>query len=183
MVFDKLKDLDIRLFLFLNNLGSDKYDAFWVAVTQVYFWIPLYIYLVFLIVRFYDKKSVGRIFWYAIFLLVFTLLLTESTKNLVGRLRPNNSDLEKVIRSLQTPANFSFFSGHAANSFAMTTYFVSVLFRKSRWVLLFYLWPVLFSYSRIYVGVHYPLDIFVGAVTGTFLGAIAYKMLKLKTFK
>ena len=56
---------------------------------------------------------------------------------------------------------------------------VLVLREKTKWVYLFFLWPLIFVTSRIYVGVHYPSDIFVGALVGTVFAFLFYKLCKL----
>lgn len=100
-------------------------------------------------------------------LAVFITFATEVTKEFFGRLRPNNNtEINTLIRILKSPTNFSFFSGHAASSFAITTLIVLFLREKISWVGWFYLWPLIFSLSRIYVGVHYPTDILTGMVVG-----------------
>ena len=137
---EQLKNWDRELFVYLNSLGIEDYDAFWIFVTQIKHWIPNF------------------------------------TKAAVARLRPNNvTDLADVIRILQTPDNYSFFSGHASSSFVVTTFLVLTLREKYKWIYIMYLWPILFIMSRIYVGVHYPGDILVGAFVGTVIAFLFYK--------
>ena len=100
-------------------------------------------------------------------LLLFVLFLTDVTKEYVARLRPNNeTEINTLIRILKSPTNYSFFSGHAASSFSITTLVILFLRDKLNWAWLFYLWPLIFAFSRIYVGVHYPVDILVGMCVG-----------------
>lgn len=177
-MWEQLQQWDRSLFIYLNSLGIEEYDAFWIFVTKIEHWTPLYIlfFILFFIVYTRRKAFIGV----GITLLVFvtTLGLTELVKNTVGRLRPNNNtELSDLIRVLQTPGNFSFFSGHAAVSFAITTFVVLALRSRFKWVYLFYIWPLLFIMSRILVGVHYPGDIFVGALVGTTIGFVFWKYL------
>ncbi len=110
-------------------------------------------------------------------LVVFVLTLTHLTKISVARLRPNNTmGLNALIRILHSPTDYSFFSGHAASSFSLTVLMFLFLRKKTGWVLLFFIWPILFALSRIYVGVHYPLDIIAGAFVGTLFGVVFYKL-------
>ncbi|MEA1786691.1 phosphatase PAP2 family protein [Arenibacter sp. GZD96] len=172
-MLEKLLEWDRNTFVYLNSLGIETYDAFWTIITQITTWIPLFIIFFLLLVLKFPKKKAFHMFLTVLVLVGFVLLFTFITKEYVARLRPSNDvELNALIRILHTPTDYSFFSGHAASSFAITTLIVLFLRRKIKWVWLFYLWPVLFSASRIYVGVHFPLDILVGVLVGT-LSAIA----------
>ena len=169
---EQLAQWDTDLFTFLNSLGIERYDSLWLGITTIQNWIPLYVVILLIFWFSFSQKKALLATLTTILLLVTALLCTSLVKNLVGRLRPsNNPELEGVIRMLQTPVDYSFWSGHAATSFAVTFFVIAVLKSKSKWAYLFLIWPVLFSLSRIYVGVHYPSDILAGAIAGT---AIAY---------
>ena len=100
------------------------------------------------------------------------------TKVLVGRLRPNNQpELEGLVRTLQNPQDFSFFSGHAATSFALTFFVCLQLRHRYPGLILLFIWPVLFTLSRIFVGVHYPLDLVVGSGVGLLSAYLANRLL------
>ncbi len=175
-MWEQLQEWDSALFIYLNSLGIEEYDSFWVFVTKIEHWTPLYIlfFILFFIVYTRRKAFVGVGLTFLVFMV--SLGLTNLVKNAVGRLRPNNTpELADLIRVLQTPGNYSFFSGHAAVSFAMTTFVVLALRSRFKWVYVFYIWPLLFIMSRIFVGVHYPGDIFVGALVGTAIGFLFWK--------
>jgi undecaprenyl-diphosphatase len=98
----------------------------------------------------------------------------------VGRLRPcYDPDLSGLIRLVKSSCGgrYGYFSAHAANSFAIAIFF-TYLFRKSysflAWILIF--WAMVVSYSRIYVGVHFPLDVLSGALAGSFMGWLFYRL-------
>ncbi len=176
-MLETLRQWDMDLMVYLNNLGTPAFDNFWVFVTQIESWIPLFLLFTFLIFRFYGKKQGLRVFLWALFTFALTLLLTDVTKMWVERLRPNNvADLAQQLRVLQYPESFSFFSGHASTSFAITTFVVLAIRRFSKWIYLTYLWPLLFCASRIYVGVHYPSDILVGTLVGFTMGVVYYRL-------
>ncbi|GEQ87103.1 phosphatase PAP2 family protein [Patiriisocius marinistellae] len=170
-----LKDWDRELFVWLNGLGIEDYDGFWIFATQIENWTALYI-IFFAVLIYYLKPKKGIIailFLVATFLL--TLGLTDVTKNYIARLRPNNVEaLGELIRILQKPTNYSFFSGHASTSFSIVTFVVLTIKSYTKWIYLAYLWPLIFVMSRIYVGVHYPSDIFVGALVGTIIAFLGY---------
>ncbi len=173
-----LKDWDRELFVWLNGLGIEQADAFWIYVTQISSWTPLFLLFIFLIFYKYKWKRGPIVFIILLVAFALTLFLTDLTKDYVARLRPNNAgELAELIRILQKPTNFSFFSGHASTSFAVTTFVVLALRDYSKWIYLAYIWPLIFVMSRIYVGVHYPSDIAVGAGVGTIIAVLLYKLM------
>ncbi len=176
-MFEKLLEWDRATFIYLNNLGVENYDTFWTTVTNFPTWIPLFILFIVLIFLKYPKREAFFILLTIIFLIVFISVATDVTKDYFERLRPNNdSGVNTLIRILKTPITYSFFSGHAASSFSITTVMVLFLRRRFKWSWLFYIWPILFASSRIFVGVHYPLDIIVGALVGILTAIAFYKM-------
>ncbi len=177
-MWDQLAEWDRDLFIYLNSLGVDNYDGFWIFVTKIEHWIPLYLLFFTLFFFVYRRKQAFIGIGLTLLTFISTLTVTDVVKVTVGRLRPNNViELSDIIRVLQTPENFSFFSGHAAVSFAVTTFVVLALRVRFKWVYAFYIWPLLFIMSRILVGVHYPGDILVGALVGTFIGVCIWKLL------
>jgi len=163
----KILEWDRETFIFLNSLGIEQLDGFWSFVTNITTWIPLYIFFFVLIILKHRKKEAIYMSLWVVCLLLFVLFLTDLTKEYVARLRPNNEEeINTLIRILKSPTNYSFFSGHAASSFSITTLIFLYLKEKYRWVWVFFLWPVIFAFSRIYVGVHYPVDILVGMSVG-----------------
>lgn len=177
-MIEHLKQWDLELFVFLNNLGVKQFDSFWIFSTQIESWIALFLYFFILIFYFYKGKKGVLTFILLWVTFILTIGITQITKETVARLRPNNVEfLSDLIRVLQHPTNYSFFSGHAAVSFAITTFMVLSIKSFSKWIYFAYLWPIIFVTSRIYVGVHYPSDILVGAIVGT---TIAYFIFRLQ---
>ena len=176
-MLNKLLEWDREIFICLNNLGIEEYDTFWSVATEIKSWTPLFILFFVLIRMTYPKKEALYRSLTVLILLLLVLLLTDVTKEFFERLRPNNNEhLSHLIRILRKPSSFSFFSGHAATSFAITSLIVLFLRKEMRWIWLLYLWPLIFSFSRIYVGVHYPFDIITGAVVGILLAFLFYKL-------
>ena len=169
-MLDKLLEWDSEVFVYLNNLGIEKYDTFWTVATEIRSWTFLFILFFALIIMVYPKREALYRSMTVLLLLLAVLLLTDITKEFFERLRPNNNEqIQHLIRILKKPESFSFFSGHAATSFAITTLIYLFLRKRLKWVWLLYLWPLIFSFSRIYVGVHYPFDILTGTVVGIVL--------------
>lgn len=174
-MLERLLQWDADTLIYLNGLGNEKYDAFWSTITNFPTWIPLFILMILLFfLKFSKKQALVRIL-FIIILVAFVGLLSTLTKDWVGRLRPNNNEaINTLIRVLRRPTDFSFFSGHASTSFSVAVLAFLMLRKKWKWAFLFFLWPLLFSYSRIYLGVHYPLDILAGASIGSLFALLFY---------
>lgn len=174
-MLEKLLKWDRDTFVYLNGLGIEKYDLFWSTVTNITTWIPLFIlFLVLFFIKFPKKEALHK-FLTVLGLAVFITLVTHVTKISVARLRPNNTEeINTLIRILKTPTDYSFFSGHASSSFSITMLVFLFLRKKVKWTILFFIWPILFALSRIYVGVHFPIDILVGMVVGLLSGWLFY---------
>lgn len=176
-MLDKILEWDRTVFIYLNNLGVGDYDVFWSTVTNFATWIPLFLLFIVLIFIKYPKKEALWVIATILLMSLFVDTLTDLTKNAVARLRPNNDeDINTLIRILKSPGTYSFFSGHASSSFSITTLVVLFLKDRFKWSWLFYIWPIVFVASRIFVGVHFPLDILVGALVGV-LSALFFYML------
>lgn len=174
-MFDKLLEWDRETFIYLNSLGIEQFDFFWSTVTTISTWIPLLFLFVFLLFTTYPKKQALYSIVTVIAMFFFVHTLTDLTKEIVGRLRPNNDlEINSFIRIIQRSSGYSFFSGHASSSFSITTIVVLFLRKKFKWAAVFYFWPILFALSRIYVGVHFPIDLMVGAAVGTLVAVLFY---------
>ncbi|HIE16051.1 MAG TPA: phosphatase PAP2 family protein [Bacteroidales bacterium] len=152
-------------------------------VSNKYVWIPLYLFFVFLIIRKYKTQS-----WIILLATILLLAFSDLTsvhlfKNVFMRYRPShNLELQGLVHLIDGYKGglYGFVSSHAANSFGFAT-FMALLF-KNRWGgILLLLWAVLVSYSRIYIGVHYPADIVGGALLGI-LGATLFYSVVIKYF-
>ncbi len=178
-MLDFLLQWDRKSFVYINGLGATPYDSFWLAVTHFYTWIPLFIFLIALIFIEYRKKNGFIILMAYTAMLLLLGLVIFFIKEYVGRVRPNN-DLAMLVlgRVLQTPESYSFFSGHSASSFSIATLSALLLKGRFKWIYAIFLWPVLISFSRIYLGVHYPLDVIVGAGVGVLFSFGSYALLQ-----
>ncbi|GLB53729.1 phosphatase PAP2 family protein [Neptunitalea chrysea] len=181
-MYKRLLELDTQLLIYLNNLGTSSQDVFWYYITKIVFWIPLYLLFVYIVVKRFSKREALRILYTFIALITVALSLTYYVKEYVLRDRPvNNEGIFNLLRVNIQPIDYSFFSGHACNSFAITALFYLFVRKRVKNAWLFFLWPVLFSYSRIYFAVHFPSDVLVGALVGTTL-ALSFYMLYKKLF-
>ena len=173
---DSLLELDKSLFLFLNSLGTTSWDAFWMFTTNKLSSIPLYIVLCF-----FSFKAFG---WKKTLLLIVTVAimvgvtdqLANAFKYGFKRLRPcYNEELVMLMRLVKDSCggSFGYFSAHASNSFGVALFFITI-WRKvypSKWFVFgMVIWALLVAYSRIYIGVHFPLDVLTGMCFGIVLG-------------
>lgn len=178
-MFETIIEKDKELLIFLNNLGSEYWDPFWLAVTNQLNWIPLFVFILFLIIKSFGWKRGGFIILSMIILVAFSDQFTNLIKNFFGRLRPNNDpEIKHLLRTLINPQSFSFISGHATTSTFFTVYVVLMLKDKYKYIPLLLFFPMIFSYSRLYLGVHFPLDIFFGICSGVLLANCYFAIYK-----
>jgi len=174
---EKILQWDTDLFVFLNSLGSQPFDGFWLFITKQINWLPVFIIIAYLVF----KRLGTRHAFMVILLMAVLITFTDQTTNLVKyhfeRLRPgSNPELAHLIRAVQKRSSFSFFSGHASNSMAAAMFLFLVMRRYLKYMGFIFLWPLIFAYSRIYLGLHYPLDIMCGYIWGALSGIGIYQL-------
>lgn len=174
-MLEKIKELDVNLLVYLNSLGSETYDQFWLIITNQLYWTPFFLFLFFLIYKKIGGKQTLYIVLFIAVLVAFTDQTTNLFKHTFERLRPcNNPDIKDIIRVVQVRTSYSFFSGHAANTMAVATFLFLILKRNFKYFGFLFLWPLIFAYSRIYLGLHYPGDILTGYFFGAIFGSLLY---------
>lgn len=176
---DQILDWDKELFLYLNGLSTGNWDYFWLTITRIENWIPLYILFFILYWKKLPRKKALFATIATVGIMGVTLAITTLVKKYVTRIRPSNEpDLKGAVRVLQDATDFSFFSGHSAVSFAVSIFVILILKKQIKWIWLILIWPFLFALSRIFVGVHYPGDLLIGALVGILLAVISKRFLR-----
>ena len=182
-----LSNIDSDLFLFLNGLHVGWMDKVMVLLTDMWAWFPIYALLVFWAVRQYGKRSWLVFLAVGVVVLCSDQLASHVCKPLFHRLRPcYNIDFQDLIHLPKGMAGgkYGFVSSHAANTFAVAAFLTPALRSYRPWAaIVLYLWAFISSYSRIYIGYHYPGDIFAGAVLGVLIGMIMWKLFQLVQLK
>lgn len=179
-MIDQILQLDKDIFIYLNSLGTKAWDPFWMAYTSKFNWIPLYALLLYLMSRQMRLKAVLVTVVVVALMILVTDQVTNLFKNGFHRLRPCH--LAEIVDSMRLVKShcggqYGFFSGHASNTMAAAIFIGLTL--KKRFKNLIYLlifWALLMAYSRIYIGVHYPLDILFGMLLGLLTGTVFYKL-------
>lgn len=173
-MLEELVQLDQQLFLFLNNLGNERWDSFWLATTNKWASIPVYLALLLLSFRYFGLKRTLLLLAVVALMITATDQLANFFKFGVQRLRPCfEEEIFSSMRLVKSSCGgkFGYFSAHASNSFATATYFVLLLRSHLKYsTALLLIWAFLLAYSRIYIGVHYPLDVISGALVGALFG-------------
>lgn len=175
-LIDTLKIWDTDLFLFLNGLHSTFFDGFMFAVSAKFTWIPLYVALLYVIIKSKKRESIWLILALVLCVVVADQIASGIIKNAVQRLRPSHDgNLEGLVHLVRghKSGKYGFVSSHASNTFGLAV-LTSLFFKDKTYTTVILLWAILVSYSRIYLGVHYPLDILGGATVGVVVAFVSY---------
>ena len=190
-MIEEILKLDSKLFLYLNNLGTSKFDIFWISLSKIEANILMYLFLILLF--FYIQKIRPKLIYIFYFFIVIALMITITDqganifKDSIQRLRPCYN--ESIIDSLRLVkencgGKYGFFSAHASNSFSLAIFFGLLFINRIRYIIMITIvYASLISYSRIYLGVHYPIDIIFGSFFGIFVGFVMYSFVYLKFLK
>ncbi len=170
-----IQNIDKEIFLFLNGLHFEALDPIMFYLSSTGIWIPFYLFLVWILFKNYNRNV-----WVPLLFIGLAILLADKTtsgfmKPFFERLRPSHEpDLQGLVHHVfnYKGGAFGFASSHAANTFALALFFITLLGGKMKIFYWMILWAAVVSYTRIYLGVHYPGDILVGGLLGSFFGWI-----------
>ncbi|MGR3809996.1 phosphatase PAP2 family protein [Jiulongibacter sp. NS-SX5] len=177
---EQLIQLDVELFRYLNGLHTPFFDGIMAWVTSSRTWISLYLLIVFFLFKNFGWKTGGIFFLFLAFSAGLADHITSGImKPAFERLRPcQNPELTEWLHLVgRCGGRYGFASSHASNTFSLACG-LSLIYASKRWLVIgVFLWAIIVSYSRIYVGVHYPGDVITGALIGIFISLLLYYIL------
>ena len=171
---------DTELFLFLNGLHAGWLDPVMIFISGKLTWTPFYLVLLYLVIKNYKKQSILIIIGIILLIVCSDQISSGVFKPLFERPRPCHNEAIKDLVYLPNGhcgGAYGFISSHACNVFALAVFMTNILKRYCRkigWVM--FVWASLVAYSRIYMGVHYPGDVIVGAAVGAIIGIVIFKV-------
>ena len=176
-------NFDTELFLFLNGLHAAWLDPVMTFISGKLTWTPFYLVLLYLVIKNYKKQSILIILGIILLIVCSDQVSSGIFKPLFERPRPCHNEAIKDLVYLpdgHCGGAYGFISSHACNVFALAVFMTNILkryYRKIGWVM--FVWASLVAYSRIYMGVHYPGDVIVGAAVGAIIGWLMFEAYRL----
>lgn len=176
-ILDWLLNIDTQLMLYLNSFHSDFFDVVMTIWTGKEPWFILYAVIAYQFIRRYKTDGI-IVLVFCVLSIVLSDQISTFMKNSIMRPRPSHAvDLQGLLNlPIGKRGAYGFVSSHSTNAFALAT-FTSLVFRNKLFNAFIFAWALIIAYSRIYVGVHYPLDITCGGLLGVFLGWFSFRLL------
>ena len=169
----------------MNSLGSEFWDPIWITLTNKTTYIPLFAFIVYYIYKRFGLKQTAFIIVFISILILFTDQFTNFIKDSFQRLRPCREGYLGLREIDIYCGKYGFFSAHASNSIAVSLFVIRIMREKitSIFSIILIIWVFVFSYSRIYLGLHYPMDILCGLIFGVISSTLFYHIyLKCSTY-
>ncbi|HEY5919921.1 MAG TPA: phosphatase PAP2 family protein [Chryseolinea sp.] len=178
-MIDHLIELDKQLFLFFNGMHATWLDPVMEMFSKTIASIPLYAFLLYHIYIVHKQRTWGILLSIGLLILMTDQSTSGLMKPFFERLRPSHEPtLEGMVHIVNgySGGKYGFASSHAANTFGVAMFLSCLLKPEKPWISWLFLWAAFVSYTRIYLGVHYPGDIIVGALIGVVFGWLVFKL-------
>lgn len=178
-MIDQLIELDKKIFLYLNSLNTTWLDPIMLYASQTSVWVPLYLFLLFIVIKHFRNESWAPLLGIFITILLADQITSSLMKPFFQRLRPSQDPaLQHLVHIVNgyKGGKFGFASSHSANTFGASIYFWLLLGKDKKWILFLFMWALFVSYSRIYLGVHYPGDTLAGILVGVLCAFIGFRI-------
>ena len=179
-MIDRLIQYDKALMLYLNGMHNAFFDSIMWAISGRMIWIPFYLLLTAYLAWLYRKHAVWPILLAILAVSISDFTSVHLFKEVFHRLRPcHDPEIGHLVHIVGNYCNglYGFVSSHASNTFALAS-ILSLVVRKKWFTLLMFSWAGIVSYSRIYLGVHFPGDVICGALWGTAVSLLLYRLLR-----
>ena len=177
-MIEYLIELDKSIFLYFNSFHTLYLDQFFWIITGKIIWIPLMLSLLYVFFKQGWREAALVVLMLGLAVLLCDQISSGICKPLFERFRPTHDpEFSQYVTTVNgyKGGMYGFISSHAANAFGIAT-FLTLIFKRKLFSISIIVWALLSSYSRLYLGVHYPGDILFGALVGVAIGYIIYKM-------
>lgn len=188
----RLELIDQELLLKINSFRNDWVDVIMWGFSQVWVFFPLALLLLWVYGKRYGLRNTVALVLMCGLTVAFTDQTSYRVKNWVKRYRPtHHEELKRKVHVIKDwdgkeyiGGKYGFFSSHASNTVGVTTLlFLACSWVNKKWRYLFFIVPFLIIYSRMYMAVHYPSDVFVGALAGIVFGAFTFTLYRKYVFR